>query len=867
MVKRRRVVAAGAMTLTLALSGAVATSSAAPLPPKGLTVPGVMSAPVPAAAPAVPTFVNGMAQNVFTADRDEWVTGEVWVESSFDSDRDGKLDRIHADYTLPPETMTDGLKVPVIYEDSPYYAGTGRASNWPVDHEVGLPPPARAPQVFFQGSNTSPNISNAHENTWLPRGFGVVHSESPGSGHSDGCPTSGAVNETLGATVVIDWLNGRRKAYTTRTGTAEAPPVNWHNGKTAMMGTSYNGTIPIAAATTGVEGLAAIVPISAISDWYDYYRANGLVRAPHQSNGVNGNNNYQGEDLDVLADLVYSRQDEIEARRAGGGLCRAVIDEIMANVDRAKGDRSAFWQERNYMKDVAGIKAATLIAHGGNDFNVMTKNASQLYEALKVQGTPHMFYFHQGGHGGAPTDFLQNLWFTKYLWGQDNGVENLPRSWVVREAATCPPRETTVTGDQANTTTLNVAATAPFRVGYTLTIPQLNADGTTTNTTRLITNIASNTLTLASAVATGTGQKVAGGATVFLGCGTTNPTPYPEWPDPATKDATLRLSPGGGTRGGLTLGLGSGAPETLTDDSAVTAVTAMNTAPHPARLVYQSDVLTAPVRISGTPRVSLRAAFSKPKANLSVYLLSLPETGNGTILTRGWLDPENRTSDWTGEPVTPGEFYRLNVDLQPKDAIVPAGRRLALMVMSTDRDYTVRPAPGTQLTVDIAQTAFTLPVVGGAGALAPALGEGIAAVPGTVGGTVPPTLSLSLGPAAAFGPFTPGVGATYDASTTANVISSAGDATLSVADPSSSNTGKLVNGAFALAQTLQARANAGTYADVGGAANPTSLLTYGGPVSNDAVSLGFRQSIGANEPLRTGTYSKTLTFTLSTTTP
>ena len=46
-----------------------------------------------------------------------------------------------------------------------------------------------------------------------------------------------------------------------------------------------------------------------------------------------------------------------------------------------------------------------------------------------------------------------------------------------------------------------------------------------------------------------------------------------------------------------------------------------------------------------------------------------------------------------------------------------------------------------------------------------------------------------------------------------------------------------------------------------------SLLTYSGPVSNDAVTLTFSQAIGANEALRTGSYSKTLTFTLSTTTP
>jgi hypothetical protein len=136
-----------------------------------------------------------------------------------------------------------------------------------------------------------------------------------------------------------------------------------------------------------------------------------------------------------------------------------------------------------------------------------------------------------------------------------------------------------------------------------------------------------------------------------------------------------------------------------------------------------------------------------------------------------------------------------------------------------------------------------------------------------VGGNVPATLSLTLGTPAQFGAFTPGVDQDYLASSTANVISTAGDATLSVADPATANTGKLVNGAFALAQTLQATANAGTYAPVGGSANPTSLLTYAGPVSNDSVTLGFKQTIGRTEPLRTGTYAKTLTFTLSTTNP
>ena len=143
---------------------------------------------------------------------------------------------------------------------------------------------------------------------------------------------------------------------------------------------------------------------------------------------------------------------------------------------------------------------------------------------------------------------------------------------------------------------------------------------------------------------------------------------------------------------------------------------------------------------------------------------------------------------------------------------------------------------------------------------------------GSAGGTVPATLALTLGAPASFGAFTPGLGQTYTASGTANVISTAGDATLSVADPSSTATGRLVNGSFSLAQPLQASAlspagTGGPAAPVGGSAAPTPLLTYAGPVANDPVSLSFKQTIGANEALRTGAYSKTLTFTLSTTNP
>jgi hypothetical protein len=350
---------------------------------------------------------------------------------------------------------------------------------------------------------------------------------------------------------------------------------------------------------------------------------------------------------------------------------------------------------------------------------------------------------------------------------------------------------------------------------------------------------------------------------VFLACNAANPTPYAEWPDPASAGVTQKLLPSGASRGGMSFSGANGVTETLTDDASIADTALRDAATSPNRLIYQTNALTQDVRISGTPTVSLNVAFSKPKANLSAALVSYPATGGvGTILTRGWVDPENRNSDFVSDAITPGTFYKVNFDMQAKDAVVPAGRRLALMVFSSDREYTIRPPAGTQVTLDLAGSSFTIPVVGGPSGLAAATGTGYAEAP--VSGTVPATLSLTLGAPASFGAFTPGVDRDYFATTTADVVSSAGGAVLSVADPSASNTGKLVNGSFALPQTLQARANAGTYAPVGGSA---SLLTYAAPISNDTVSLGFKQTIGRTDALRTGAYSKTLTFTLSTTAP
>jgi len=864
-------VVATALAATVGTSSAHAALNTGPSAPVNL-LPGLLAAP---ASPAladdpVPTFKNGLAQPVYTTDSTQWITGEAWVQAEFDSDGDGKPDLIHVDYAMPPQAAS-GQKFPVIMEDSPYFAGTAsQYSNWNVDHPLGQPPATRPATPFFPGKNTSPTISGDLKSPWISRGFAVAHMESPGTGWSQGCPTSGGSNETLAAKDVVEWLTGHRTAYTSLAATSTVS-ADWSTGHVGMTGTSYNGTLPEGVATTGVQGLDAIIPVSAISDWYEYYRANGMVRAPSsRTGGVGGTNSYLGEDLDVLMDDVYSRQDENPT--GARTICLPELANLKANIDRASGNRSAFWDERDYMKDVKNVHAAALIAHGNNDFNVMTKNAVQFYDALKAQGVPHMFYFHQGGHGGNPPDVLMNLWFTRYLYGVQNGVESMPKSWVVREPATCPPRQTTVTADASNTTTLSVADNSALTLGFTLTVPVTSSTGAITNSNvQIVDKPDAHTVVLASAVATAAGSKVASGTTVSFACSTANPTPYAEWPDPATSTATLNLTAGGTAKGGLTIAEPdpNAAPEKLTDDASVTATTSMDTVT-PNRLVYQMPALSQNVRISGTPWVTLNMAFSA-KANLEALLVSYPPNGGaGTILTRGWLDPENRNSDYVSDPIVPGTFYSLHFDMQPKDTIVPAGNRIGLMVISSDHDFTVRPPAGTQLTLDLAHSSMQLPIVGGVTTLAQAAGWNATETTGTVGGTVGSTLGLTLGDAPTFGTFTPGVSRTYTTAGTANVVSSAGDATLSVSDPDTAHPGRLVNGTFALRNGVQVQATSsggsGTgYQGVSGA--PATLESWTGPVANDAITLGYRQSIASDEGLRTGSYAKTLTFTLSTTTP
>ena len=132
-----------------------------------------------------------------------------------------------------------------------------------------------------------------------------------------------------------------------------------------MTGTSFNGTIALAAATTGVDGLEAIIPIAPNTSYYHYYRSNGLIRHPF---------GYLGEDIDYLYDYVHSGP---EGRRAHCD-CAVRDEEMLKQFDRVNGDYNDFWAGRDYLNDIGPVKAAVLMAHAFNDWNVVPEHSVRI---------------------------------------------------------------------------------------------------------------------------------------------------------------------------------------------------------------------------------------------------------------------------------------------------------------------------------------------------------------------------------------------------------------------------------------------------------------------------------------------------------
>jgi X-Pro dipeptidyl-peptidase len=377
--------------------------------------------PLHAQEKSVPVFQDGEAQ-VVAGFKSDWIEHDLFVETEFDSDQDGKLDRMHVSVTRPKQTDSEGLKVSVIYQSSPYYAGMGSTSAeymWSPKQNLNSPPPKHEPSPPIPQQSKRPKLSGEHVGEWVPRGFAVVHSSSPGTGLSQGCPTVGGANESLAPKAVIDWLNGRAKGFTSVDGNEEVK-ATWCTGKVGMIGTSYNGTLCLAAATTGVEGLECIVPVAPNTSYYHYYRSNGLVRHP---------GGYMGEDIDVLYNFIHSGYEEKREYCD----CNIRDEGMLKNFDRTTGDYNEFWKSRDYIHQLDSMKAALFMSHGFNDWNVMPEHSYRIYQAAQKKGLPCKIYYHQAGHGGQPPVSLLNKWFSHYLYGVENGFMKEPKAYIVRE--------------------------------------------------------------------------------------------------------------------------------------------------------------------------------------------------------------------------------------------------------------------------------------------------------------------------------------------------------------------------------------------------------------------------------------------------
>ncbi|OIJ93080.1 Xaa-Pro dipeptidyl-peptidase [Streptomyces monashensis] len=593
------------------------------------------------------------------------VRESVWVDTGLDGDGDGKPDRVAADIVRPAEPAREGRKVPVIMDASPYFSCCGRGNESQLKtydaqgHVVQMP-------LFY-------------DNYFVPRGYAFVGVDLAGTNRSDGCVDVGGRSDIQSAKAVIDWLNGRARAYTSRTGT-QTVKATWTNGTTGMIGKSWDATIANGVAATGVGGLKTIVPISGISSWYDYYFAQG---APL----------YDGGPADLAGDV------ESDAAKAH---CAAVQKNLTDGSPRS-GDWTSLWSERDYVTDAAKVRASVFLVHGMQDLNVRTKHFGQWWEALAKHGVERKIWLSQTGHvdpfdyrRGAWVDTLHR-WFDHELLGYDNGIDREPMADIERHpdqwvtSRTWPPQTT-------RTTVLHPAPGARNGVG-TLGLRPATGTETFTDDPKL------SETDWAARLTAPTPEKAG-----FLTA-------------PLTHD--LRLS------GSSTVTVTA----TPTTASAHLSAVLVDVGPDTIRDYADAaeGITTLTTRTCwGESTAGDSACFKETRARTAKV--------DYTVFSRGWADLGHHASLGKGVPLTPGKACTMTLDLAATDHVVPAGHRLALIVAGTDKDLIDPPSTRPSLTVALAGTTARLPLVGGAAAFTRATSgsTAAAAAPGALEGVRPP---------------------------------------------------------------------------------------------------------------------------------
>ena len=378
-------------------------------------------------------YFNGKSLATFSTH--DVIREVVYVESRVDTDKDGLPDLVKVSIIRPRH---DG-QVPALMTASPYHQGTNdKASDkalYKMEGELEVKPAhiieLEKPEIdFVEPLGQTKLVSEAEEKLthinssytlndyFLPRGFANLYVSGVGTKDSQGLMTNGDYQQIEAYKNIIDWLNGRCRAFTDHTRKRQIK-ADWSNGKVATTGISYLGTMSNGLATTGVDGLEVIIAEAGISSWYNYYRENGLVTSP---------GGYPGEDFDSLAELTYSRNLLAGDYIRGNEAHQADLEKVKELLDRKTGDYNQFWHDRNYLLNAHKVKAEVVFTHGSQDWNVKPLHVYQMFHALPTHINKHLF-FHHGAHvymnNWQSIDFREsmNALLSKKLLGLDSSYQ------------------------------------------------------------------------------------------------------------------------------------------------------------------------------------------------------------------------------------------------------------------------------------------------------------------------------------------------------------------------------------------------------------------------------------------------------------
>ena len=586
----------------------------------------------------------------------------VYVESRVDTDKDGLPDLVKVSIIRP---RYDG-QIPSVMTASPYHQGTNdKASDkalYKMEGELEVKPPHTIEleepklnlvephgqaEVVTEAEEKLSHINSSYtlNDYFLPRGFANLYVSGVGTRDSQGLMTNGDYQQIEAYKNVIDWLNGRCRAFTDHTRKRQVK-ADWSNGKVATTGISYLGTMSNGLATTGVDGLEVIIAEAGISSWYNYYRENGLVTSP---------GGYPGEDFDSLAELTYSRNLQAGDYIRGNEAHQADLEKVKEKLDRKTGDYNQFWHDRNYLLNAHKVQAEVVFTHGSQDWNVKPLHVYQMFHVLPSHINKHLF-FHHGAHvymnNWQSIDFREsmNALLSMKLLGLDSSYQ-LPT--VIWQDNIAPQRWQDLDNfgkqDELHT----------FSLGTEEKVIQNQYDQKDFDRYGKTYQIFNTELY----------QGKANQITIDL---------------PVSQDIHLN------GRVELKLRVKSSTNKGLLSAQLLELGQKKYLQPYPA-------VLSARTIDNG-------------RYHMLENLCELPfNPSDQRVITKGYLNLQNRTNLLTIEEIQPNEWMDFKLELQPTIYKLKEGDTLRLVLYTTDFEITIRDNTDYQLTVDLAQSSLILP--------------------------------------------------------------------------------------------------------------------------------------------------------------